>query len=123
MVRGPWLAGRPSCGGSWGNMGSIEDANVLAVIGAAPALATPDATEAFLNGLPVAELASVWCVLQRLSRRDQTGGAWAAKLYFDHLPHKMPLRALYLALEVLRSETDKPTVMKLMPALIYAHGA
>jgi hypothetical protein len=107
-------------------MGSIEDANVLAVIGAAPALTTPDATEAFLNGLPVAELASVWCVLQRLSRRDQTGGAWAAMLYFDHLPHTMPLRTLDLVLEVLRSETDKPTVMqlddKLMPVLLYAHG-
>ena len=51
--------------------------------------------------------------LQRLSRRDQTSGAWAAIMYFDHLPHDKPDRALDLALEVLRSESDKPTVMQL----------
>ena len=48
-------------------------------------------------------------------------------MYFDHLPHRKPDRALELALEVLRSESDKPTVMQLndkfMMALMYAHGA
>jgi len=108
-------------------MGSTEDANVLAGIAAAPELSAPDDTDAFLNAMPVAELASMWCALQRLSRRDQTSGAWAAILYFDHLPHKWPDRALDLVLEVLRSESDKPTVMQLndkfMPSLMYAHGA
>jgi hypothetical protein len=109
------------------NMGSTEDANALAVIAATPELATPDDTDGFLNAMPIPELASMWCALQRLSRRDQTPGAWPTKLYFDHLPHRWPDRALDLALEVLRAETDKPTVMQLndkfMMALLYAHGA
>ena len=108
-------------------MGSTEEAKVLALIAAAPELGTPDDTDHFLNAMPVEDLASLWAVLQRLSRRDQTSGAWAAKLYFDHLPHRKPDRALELALEVLRSESDKPTVMQLndkfMVALMYAHGA
>lgn len=108
-------------------MGMTEDAKVLAMIAAAPELGTPDETDVFLNAMPIADLASMWCVLQRLSRRDQTAGAWATKLYFDHLPHAHPDRALDLALEVLRAETDKPTVMQLndkfMLSLLYAHGA
>jgi len=107
-------------------MGSTEDASALAVI-AAPQLETSEDADAFFNAMPISELASMWCALQRLSRRDQTGGAWAAILYFDHLPHKWPDRAFDLALEVLRSETDKPTVMQLndkfLPSLMYAHGA
>lgn len=107
-------------------MGTNEDAKVLAVIAAAPELGTADATDVFLNAMPISDLASMWCVLQRLSRRDQTAGAWAAKLYFDHLPHAQPDRALDLALEVLRAETDKPTVMQLndkfMLSLLYAKG-
>lgn len=107
-------------------MGSTGDAKVLSTIAAAPELATPDGGDAFFNAMPVAELASMWGVLQRLSHRDQTDGVWAAKLYFDHLPHNMPDRAFDLVLKVLRAEEDKPTVMqlngKLMPALIYAHG-
>jgi hypothetical protein len=108
-------------------MAKADDAKVLATIAAAPELATPDATDAFLNAMPIAGLASMWCVLQRLSRRDQTAGAWAAKLYFDHLPHAQPDRALDLAFEVLRTEADKPTVMQLndkfMLSLLYAQGA
>ncbi|SDJ10740.1 MULTISPECIES: DUF6869 domain-containing protein [Bradyrhizobium] len=108
-------------------MGTTEDAKVLATIAAVPELGTPDETDVFLNAMPIADLASMWCVLQRLSRRDQTGGVWAAKLYFDHLPHAQPDRALDLALEVLRAETDKPTVMQLndkfMLSLLYAQGA
>jgi hypothetical protein len=108
-------------------MGSTEDADMLALIAAAPELATPDDTEIFLDVMPIAELASMWGALQRLSRRDRTGATWSAILYFDHLPHKRPDRALDLALEVLRSEVDKPTVMQLndkfMLSLLYAHGA
>lgn len=108
-------------------MKSTEDAKVLALIAAAPELGTPDDTDQFLNAMPVEDLASLWAVLQRLSRRDQTSGAWAAILYFDGLPHRQPDRALDLALEVLRSESDKPTVMQLndkfMMSLMYAHGA
>lgn len=107
-------------------MGSIEDAKILAVITAVPQLAAPDETDSFLNAVSVGELASMWSALQRVSRRDQFGSVWAAKLYFDHLPHRMPDRALDLVFEVLRNETDKPTVMglndKLMPALIHWHG-
>jgi hypothetical protein len=107
-------------------MGSIEDAKMLAVITAAPQLAAPDETDSFLNAVPVGELASMWSALRRVSRRDQFDSVFAAKLYFDRLPHRMPDRALDLVLEVLRSETDKPTVMglndKLMPALIHWHG-
>lgn len=107
-------------------MGLIEDAPVPAVIAAAPELDTPEAAEAWLNAMPIGDLASVWCAAQRISRRDQTGGAWYAILYFDRLPHNRPDRALDLALEVLRSESDKLTVMQLndkfMPSLIYANG-
>ena len=108
-------------------MGSTEDADMLALIAAAPELATPDDTEVLLDAMPITELASMWGAVQRLSRRDRTGASWSAFLYFDHLPHKRPDRALDLALEVLRSEPDKPTVMQLndkfMLSLLYAHGA
>jgi hypothetical protein len=108
-------------------MGSTKDADMLALIAAAPELATPDDTEVLLDVMPISELASMWGAVQRLSRRDRTGATWSAILYFDHLPHKRPDRALDLALEVLRSEVDKPTVMQLndkfMLSLLYAHGA
>ena len=107
-------------------MGQDEDAKTLAVIASAPELRNSEATDAFFDAMPVTELASMWCALQRLSRRDQIGGAWTAKLYFDHMPHQKPSRALDLVIDVLASEIDKPTVMqlndKLMPALLYAHG-
>jgi hypothetical protein len=108
-------------------MGSTEDAEMLALIAAAPELATPDDTEVLLDAMPISELASMWGAVQRLSRRDRTGATWSAFLYFDHLPHKRPDRAIDLALEVLRSEPDKPKVMQLndkfMLSLLYAHGA
>jgi len=107
-------------------MGSMKEAKALETIVAAPELATPEETEAFLNAMPIGEFASLWCVVQCLSRRDQTGGAWAAIMHFDRLPHDAPDRALDLALEVLRSESDKLTVMQLndkfMLSLIYANG-
>ncbi|MCP3405211.1 DUF6869 domain-containing protein [Bradyrhizobium sp. CCGB01] len=102
------------------------DATLLATIAAEPQLRTPDETEAFLDPMPLGELASMWCALQRVSRRDQVGSIWAIKLYFDHLPHRRPQAALDLVLEVLRTEADKPTVMQLndkfLLALFYAHG-
>jgi hypothetical protein len=107
-------------------MGLSDDARVLEIIASAPQLRTPDETEAFLDSLSLGELASMWCALQRVSRRDQSGSIWAIKLYFDHLPHRRPQAALDLVLEVLRTETDKPTVMQLndkfLLALLYAHG-
>ena len=107
-------------------MGLSEDASLLETIAAAPQLSTPDETEIFLDSQPLCELASMWSALQRVSRRDQAGSIWAIKLYFDHLPHRRPQGALDLVLEVLKSETDKPTVMRLndkfLLALLYAHG-
>ncbi|MCP3473731.1 hypothetical protein NLM33_25790 [Bradyrhizobium sp. CCGUVB1N3] len=107
-------------------MGLSEHATLLESIASAPQLRTPDETEAFLDPMPLAELASMWCALQRVSRRDQAGSIWALKLYFDHLPHRRPQRALDLILDVLKTETDKPTVMQLndkfLLALLYAHG-
>jgi hypothetical protein len=108
-------------------MGSTEDADMLALIAEAPELTAPDDSETFLDAMPISELASMWGAMQRLSRRDQTGASWSAILYFDHLPHKRPDRAFDLALEVLRSEPDKLTVMQLngkfMLSLLYAHSA
>lgn len=107
-------------------MGLTDDAGLLEVIAAAPQLQTPDETEAFLDPMPLGELASMWCALQRVSRRDQVGSIWALKLYFDRLPHRRPQQALDLVLEVLKSEADKPTVMQLndkfLLSLLYAHG-
>jgi hypothetical protein len=102
-------------------MGSIEDADMLAFIAAVPERATPDETEAFFDAMPIAELASIWGALQRPGRRDPTGAAWSAILYFNRLPHKQPDRALDLVLEVLRSEPDKRND-KFMRSLLYAYG-
>lgn len=106
-------------------MGQTET-TLLETIAAAPQLRTPDETEAFLDAMPLGELASMWCALQRVSRRDQAGSIWALKLYFDHLPHRRPQAALDLVLAVLKAEADKPTVMQLndkfLLALFYAHG-
>ncbi|WP_061025072.1 DUF6869 domain-containing protein [Bradyrhizobium sp. CCH5-F6] len=107
-------------------MALTDDAGLLEALAATPQLRTPDDTEAFLDPMPVGELASMWCALQRVSRRDQVGSVWALKLYFDHLPHRRPQQALDLVLEVLKTETDKPTVMQLndkfLLSLLYAHG-
>jgi hypothetical protein len=106
-------------------MGLTDNTSLLETIAAAT-LRTPDETETFLDPMPLGELASMWCALQRVSRRDQAGGIWTIKLYFDHLPHRRPQAALDVVLEVLKTETDKPTVMQLndkfLLALLYAHG-
>lgn len=108
-------------------MAPADNSGLLEAVAAAPQLRTPDETEAFLDSLPLGELASMWCALQRVSRRDQAGSIWAIKLYFDHLPHRQPQGALDLVLEVLKTEGDKPTMMQLndkfLLSLLYAHGA
>jgi len=106
---------------------TTEDAKVLAVVTSEPELAGDDEANALFDTLPMSQLAAMWCALQRVSRRDQTGSVWAAKVYFDHLPSDQPDRALDLVLEVLATEHDKPTVMllndKLMLSLMFTHGA
>lgn len=46
-------------------MGSTEAADMLALIAAAPELATPVDTETFLDAMPVAEIASMWGAKRR----------------------------------------------------------
>jgi hypothetical protein len=108
-------------------MVTAEDANVLASVTSISELPGDDEANALFDALPIPQLAMMWCALQRISRRDQTGSVWAAKVYFDHLPHDQPDRALDLVLEVLATEQDKPTVMllndKLMLSLMFTHGA
>jgi hypothetical protein len=107
-------------------MSSTEHADTLSLGAAASELTTPEDTEIFLDAMPILELASMWGALQRLSRRDQTAATWAALMYFNRLSKRLPHRALDLALEVLRIESDKPAAMQLndtfMLALIDAHG-
>ena len=107
-------------------MVTAQDAKVLAVVTSVPEATGDEEANAFFDALPMAQLATIWGALQRVSRRDQTGSVWAAKVYFDHLPGEQPDRALDLVLEVLASEQDKPTVMllndKLMLSLMFAHG-
>jgi hypothetical protein len=107
-------------------MVSAEDAKVPAVVSSVPETSGDENVSAFFDAVPISQLASMWCVLHRLSRRDQTGSAWAAKVYFDHLPQAQPDRALDLVLAVLASEQDKPTAMllndKLMLSLMFVHG-
>ncbi len=107
-------------------MSSTKTLTHSALSAAASELTTPDDTEIVLDAMPISELASMWGALQRLSRRDQTAATWAALMYFNRLSKRRPHRALDLALEVLRVESDKPAVMQLndkfMLALIDAHG-
>ena len=106
-------------------MVTAEDA--IVVVNSMSELKGDDEANALFDALPMPQLAAMWCALQRVSRRDQTGSVWAAKIYFDHLPSDQPDRALDLALEVLATEHDKPTVMllndKLMLSLMFTHGA
>jgi len=105
-------------------MVTAEDA--VAIVSSVPELAGDGEANALFDALPISELATMWCALQRISRRDQTGSVWAAKVYFDHLPGEQPDRALDLVLEVLATEQDKPTVMllndKLMLSLMFTRG-
>jgi hypothetical protein len=106
-------------------MVTAED--TIAVVTSMSELKGDDEANALFEALPMPQLAAMWCALQRVSRRDQTGSVWAAKVYFDHLPSDEPDRALDLALKVLATEQDKPTVMllndKLMLSLMFTHGA
>jgi hypothetical protein len=106
-------------------MSFIEQAMALATM-PVPGPGTPEETRKTFDAMPMAELAPVWCALQRLSRRDLTDGTWMVSSYFDSLPHDGPERAFELVLEVLRSETDKSVRMQLnrriMTVLVYPHG-
>ena len=108
-------------------MVTAQDAKVLADVTSVPDVSGNEEANAFFDTLPIPQLATIWGALQRVSRRDQTGSVWAAKVYFDHLPGEQPDRALDLVLEVLSCEQDKPTVMllndKLMLSLMFARGA
>lgn len=106
-------------------MVTAEDA--IAAVTSVSELKGDEDANALFDALPIPELAMMWCALQRVSRRDQTGSVWAAKVYFDHLPSDRPDRAFGLVLAVLASEQDKATVMllndKLMLSLMFTHGA
>src|SRR5262245_17259041 len=104
----------------------VTAADAIAVVTSVPELAGDQEANALFDALPVSELAAMWCALQRVSRRDQTGSVWAAKVYFGHLPGEQPDRAFDLVLEVLATEQDKRTVMllkdDLMLSLMFARG-
>ena len=106
-------------------MVELEEAAKLATM-AIPGPGPDERAVRAFDGMPIAELALVWCALQRVSLRDTTAGTWDAVLYFDRLPHDDPERTFELMLEALRSQTDKSVLMqlnnKMTPALLYAHG-
>jgi len=105
-------------------MDFIEDAKRVATQ-AIPGPGTPDADRRAFDAMPMAELAALWCSLQYRGLRDTTPEIWSAVLYFDHLAHEEPERALELVLAVLRSEAHWRVKMqlndKLMPVLL-GHG-
>ena len=76
--------------------------------------------------IEVSELAALWRRIQRLWLHDRTDETFSAEQYFELLPHEDPRRALALALEVLRLETDRSVRMQLndrmMTALIHRHA-
>ena len=107
-------------------MDFLKEAEALANM-AVPGPGTPDEAKQLFDAMPVAELASTWCAIERVSLRDMTAGTWMAKSYLDRLPHEEPERAFDLILAILRSESDKLVVMQLnnrmMTGLLYAHGS
>ncbi|MDA9466563.1 hypothetical protein [Bradyrhizobium sp. CCBAU 53415] len=75
-------------------MGLTDDTGLLEVIEAAPQLRTPDETEAFLDPMPPDELASMWCALQRASRRDQCRrSARASQFRFNRIASRSCTRS------------------------------
>jgi len=92
-----------------------------------PGAETPEEQTKLFDAMPLTELADTWRALQQVGLRDKTEGTWATFHYFDALPHRLPERALNLALEILRRETDTAVVMELgdkfVPALMIAHGS
>src|SRR5690242_12982509 len=61
-------------------MVTAEDANVLASVTSISELSGDVEANALFDALPISQLAMMWCALQRISRRDQTGSVWAAKV-------------------------------------------
>ena len=57
-------------------MVTAEDA--IPVVPSVPELAGDEQANTLFDALPIPELATMWCALQRVSRRDQAGSVWAA---------------------------------------------
>lgn len=107
-------------------MSFIDDAKHWATM-PVPGHRRVDAKDALYEAMAIPDLAALWCRLQNLGLKDQTEESWGATLYFDHLPHDAPDRALDMALHVLASDADKRAKMQLgekfMSALVYNHAA
>ncbi|MDC7789973.1 hypothetical protein PQJ75_29020 [Rhodoplanes sp. TEM] len=106
-------------------MSFIDDAKHWATM-PVPGGARGAAQDALYEAMPVPDLAALWCRLQALGLKDQTEESWGATLYFDHLPHDAPDRALDMALQVLASDVETRVKMQLgekfMAALVYNHA-
>lgn len=106
-------------------MSFIDDAKHWATM-PVPGPGRSGAQDALYEAMTIPELAALWCRLQALGLKDQTEESWGATLYFDHLPHDAPDRALDLALHVLQSDVEKRVKMQLgekfMSALVYNHA-
>lgn len=106
-------------------MSFIDDAKHWATM-PVPGSARSTAQDALYEAMPIPELAALWCRLQGLGLKDQSEESWGATLYFDHLPHDAPDRALDMALAVLTSDADTRVKMmlgeKFMASLIYNHA-
>src|SRR5512134_3247956 len=70
-------------------MSSIEQAIALATT-PVPGPGTSAKTRKAFDAMPMAELASVWCALRRVSTRDGTDGTRMVSSDFDSLPHDTP---------------------------------
>ncbi|EJW12497.1 hypothetical protein A33M_2069 [Rhodovulum sp. PH10] len=106
-------------------MSFIDDARHWATM-PVPGASASDARSAVYAAMPVDGLAVLWCRLQTLGLKEQTDETWAASVYFDHLPHNAPERALELILAVLASDAETRVKMQLGQkfgsALIYNHA-
>jgi len=106
-------------------MSFIDHAKAVATM-AVPGPDTPDNPRAAFDAMPIAALAARWRMLQFVSVRQQTEETWAARLYFDRLPHQHPARAYDMVLAVLAEEPDLPVRLRLndmMATLVHVHGA
>lgn len=86
-----------------------------------------DEVQKAFDAMPLADLAALWSALQSVGLKQQTEATWDAKLYFNRLPHDAPGRTLDVALEVLRTETDRGIRLELgrdlMTTLVHRHAA
>lgn len=106
-------------------MSFIDDAKVVAMM-PVPGPGAPGDARAAFDAMPIAELAARWRMLQFVCVRQQSEETWAARLYFDRLPHQWPSRAYDLVRAVLAEETDLPVRLRLadvLATLVHVHGA